>query len=77
MLAVTAFWSNDSFRLNYVSDDIAEAVPSAFIKAYPEGAAMVKKHIESRKLTKSGKYVFVTGEDGRLLGYERVRDNEG
>lgn len=76
MLAVTAFWSNDSFQVHYVDEDVAEVLPSAFIEAYPEGAEMVERHIKNRTLTKSGVYVFITGEEGRLLGYERVRDNE-
>ncbi len=74
MLVVTAFWSNDSFQMHYVDEDVAEVLPSAFIEAYPEGAEMVEKDIANGALNEKGVYRFIEDEKGTLLGYEKLND---
>ena len=74
MLTVSAFWSNDSFRVEEAHKDMVSIPNRAFRKAYSEGAAMVEKAIENGALSEPGSYVFIEDDKGNLLGYEKVQD---
>jgi hypothetical protein len=72
MLAVTAFWSDGSCRVDHVSLETISVVPEAWIKKFPPYAERIDQDIKNGSLTEPGYYVFVEDETGTLLGYEKV-----
>lgn len=72
MLTVTSFWSNSTFQVSEVSEDLAATVNESFHKRFPSGALLVDMHLVTGELSEPGAYRFLFDDEGNTIAYYRV-----